>query len=39
LRYYLKLELETAYQVLEADNGENALQLAFENIPDLVNQR
>jgi signal transduction histidine kinase/DNA-binding response OmpR family regulator len=36
MRTFLKDKLCTEYDVLEADNGVTALQMAFDNIPDLV---
>jgi DNA-binding response OmpR family regulator len=36
LRYYLTSRLSRANDVLEADNGLTALDIAFANIPDIV---
>ena len=36
LRAYLKSKLNQNFDTLEAENGNIALQLAFENIPDLI---
>jgi signal transduction histidine kinase/DNA-binding response OmpR family regulator len=36
LRHFLAEKLNTQYQILEADNGQTALQLAFDHIPDLI---
>lgn len=36
LRAYLKSELKLNYKIIEADNGEKGLELAFRKIPDLI---
>jgi ABC-type sugar transport system substrate-binding protein/DNA-binding response OmpR family regulator/nitrogen-specific signal transduction histidine kinase len=36
LRQFLAKKLSTQYETLEADNGQQALQQAFDNIPDLI---
>ena len=36
LRSFLKLRLSDAYEILEADNGQKGLQLAFEYLPDGI---
>jgi signal transduction histidine kinase/DNA-binding response OmpR family regulator len=36
LRMYLKEHLGKSYHVIEAENGNKALSLAIENIPDLI---
>jgi signal transduction histidine kinase/DNA-binding response OmpR family regulator/ABC-type xylose transport system substrate-binding protein len=36
LRQFLVKKLNTQYETLEADNGQQALQQAFDNIPDLI---
>jgi signal transduction histidine kinase/DNA-binding response OmpR family regulator/ABC-type xylose transport system substrate-binding protein len=36
LRQFLVTKLNTQYETLEADNGQSALQQAFDNIPDLI---
>ncbi len=36
LREFLKLQLATNYEIIEADNGITGLQLAFDNLPDLI---
>jgi signal transduction histidine kinase/DNA-binding response OmpR family regulator/ABC-type xylose transport system substrate-binding protein len=36
LRAFLKLQLSNNYEVIEADNGNTGLQLAFDNLPDLI---
>ena len=36
LRNFLADKLSASYQILEADNGQAGLQLAFDNIPDLI---
>ncbi len=36
LRSFLKLRLSDAYEILEADNGQKGLQLAFEYLPDAI---
>ena len=36
LRNYLIQKLSNDYYIIEADNGITAIQLAFDNIPDLV---
>ncbi|HEX2935432.1 MAG TPA: two-component regulator propeller domain-containing protein [Bacteroidales bacterium] len=36
LRAYLKSELKSNYKVLEADNGEKGMEIAFRKVPDLV---
>lgn len=36
LRHFLVNKLSTSYEVLEADNGQQALQQAFDTIPDLI---
>jgi ABC-type sugar transport system substrate-binding protein/DNA-binding response OmpR family regulator/nitrogen-specific signal transduction histidine kinase len=36
LRQFLVKKLSTQYETLEADNGQQALQQAFDNIPDLI---
>ncbi len=36
LRNYLVQKLCNKYQVIEADNGTTAIQLAFDNVPDLI---
>ena len=36
LRHFLVNKLNTQYEILEADNGQTALQQAFDTIPDLI---
>jgi len=36
LRHFLARKLSTQYEILEADNGQMALQQAFDHIPDLI---
>lgn len=36
VRFYLKEKLQQHFEVLEASNGEEGLQLAMESIPDLI---
>ena len=36
LRHFLTEKFNPQYQILEADNGQTALQLAFDHIPDLI---
>jgi len=36
LRHFLAEKLNRQYDILEADNGQMALQLAFDHIPDLI---
>lgn len=36
LRYFLKNRLQSHYEILEADNGQSALQQAFDTVPDLI---
>lgn len=36
MRRYLRFELEEEYSVLEAENGKEGLDLAVENLPDLM---
>ncbi len=36
LRYYLSSRLAYAYDILEAENGLAALDIAFANIPDII---
>lgn len=36
LRHFLKDRLQTSYEILEADNGQSALQQAFDTVPDLI---
>lgn len=36
LRYFIINKLNTQYEILEADNGQQGLQQAFDNIPDLI---
>jgi YesN/AraC family two-component response regulator len=36
LRQFLVKKLNTQYETLEADNGQLAIQQAFDNIPDLI---
>ncbi|THU42027.1 response regulator [Niastella caeni] len=36
LRQFLAKKLNTQYEILEADNGQTALQQAFDHIPDLI---
>jgi signal transduction histidine kinase/DNA-binding response OmpR family regulator len=36
LRQFLKVQLMKKYEIIEADNGIVGLQLAFENLPDLI---
>lgn len=36
LRQFLVKKLNPQYETLEADNGQQALQQAFDNIPDLI---
>ena len=36
LRHFLKERLQNEYEILEADNGQSALQQAFDTIPDLI---
>ncbi len=36
MRRYMRTHLESAYRLLEATNGEEGVQTAFETIPDLI---
>jgi signal transduction histidine kinase/DNA-binding response OmpR family regulator/ABC-type xylose transport system substrate-binding protein len=36
LREFLKVQLLHTYEIIEADNGITGLQLAFDNLPDLI---
>lgn len=36
LKSYLKLKLGNEFDILDADNGSSAIELAFENVPDLI---
>lgn len=36
LRQFLKIQLADNYEIVEADNGITGLQLAFDNLPDLI---
>ena len=36
LREFLKMQLANNYEIIEADNGITGLQLAFDNLPDLI---
>jgi CheY-like chemotaxis protein len=36
LRNYLVEKLGHNYYLIEADNGTSAIQMAFDNIPDLI---
>jgi signal transduction histidine kinase/AraC-like DNA-binding protein/AmiR/NasT family two-component response regulator len=36
LRHFLRDRLQTHYEILEADNGQSALQQAFDTVPDLI---
>jgi CheY-like chemotaxis protein len=36
LRKFLVSKLQTDYEILEADNGQCALNLAFECVPELI---
>jgi signal transduction histidine kinase/DNA-binding response OmpR family regulator len=36
LRHFLKSRLKAQFEILEADNGQAALQQAFDTIPDLI---
>ena len=36
MRDFLKRRLESSYEILEADNGQSALQQAIETVPDLI---
>lgn len=36
LRQFLANKLNSQYDILQADNGQTALQLAFDHIPDLI---
>jgi signal transduction histidine kinase/AraC-like DNA-binding protein len=36
LRRFLKEKLKSRYEMLEADNGQSALQQAFDTVPDLI---
>jgi len=36
LRHFLTNKLNEEYEILEADNGQSAMQKAFDNIPDLI---
>jgi signal transduction histidine kinase/DNA-binding response OmpR family regulator len=36
LRLFLKDRLQSHYEILEADNGQSALQQAFDTVPDLI---
>jgi len=36
LRSYLKLKLGNEFDILETGNGNKAIELAFENMPDLI---
>lgn len=36
LRHFLRDRLQAHYEILEADNGQSALQQAFDTVPDLI---
>lgn len=36
LRQFLKIQLTGNYEIIEADNGISGLQLAIDNLPDLI---
>jgi AraC-like DNA-binding protein len=36
LRHFIKTRLTAEYEILEADNGQSALQQAFDTVPDLI---
>ena len=36
MRHYIKTNFENTYQILEAEDGERGIQLALDNIPDLI---
>ena len=36
LRLFLKDRLQSHYEILEAENGQSALQQAFDTVPDLI---
>jgi signal transduction histidine kinase/DNA-binding response OmpR family regulator len=36
LREFLKQKFDVVYEILEADNGQSALQQAFDTVPDLI---
>jgi PleD family two-component response regulator len=36
LRQFLANKLSAEYEILEAYNGQSALQLAYDNIPDII---
>jgi signal transduction histidine kinase/DNA-binding response OmpR family regulator/ligand-binding sensor domain-containing protein len=36
VRNYIKLHLKNDYEILEAENGKTGLELAQENLPDLI---
>jgi signal transduction histidine kinase/DNA-binding response OmpR family regulator len=36
LRHFIKLRLSDTYEILEAENGQKGLQLAFEYLPDGI---
>jgi len=36
LREFLKMQLATHYEIVEAGNGITGLQMAFDNLPDLI---
>jgi len=36
MRQYIRTNFENTYQILEAEDGEKGIQLALDNIPDLI---
>ena len=36
LRSFLQIKLSVEYEILEADNGQSALQQGFDTVPDLI---
>ncbi len=36
IRFYLKDNLKSAYQILEGSNGQNAWEIALKELPDLI---
>ena len=36
MRHYIRLNFENSYQILEAKDGEEGIQLALDHIPDLI---
>ncbi|MDE5421322.1 tetratricopeptide repeat protein [Ancylomarina sp. DW003] len=36
MRQYIKLNFESSYQILEAEDGEAGIKLALDHIPDLI---